>query len=66
MDIMLPIFKRVLFKGNIFQAWGGDVASLARNGAAIASIDGGLDRIVVKLPLTREGVAAAKVPQSST
>jgi len=43
----------------MFQAWGGDTDSLVRTGSALASLDGGLQRIVVKLPLTRDGIAAA-------
>jgi transaldolase len=45
----------------MLQAWGGDAASLVSTGAAIASLDSGLNRVVVKLPLTRDGVAAARV-----
>ena len=40
------------------QAWGGDVEALARCAASLAAIAPG--RVVVKLPMTRPGVAAAR------
>lgn len=38
------------------QAWGGNQVAYVHTGRALASID---PRVVVKLPLTREGLAAA-------
>ena len=44
------------------QAWGDTAEELVRCGAALAALDAAnQDRIVVKLPLTREGIAAAKI-----
>lgn len=40
------------------QAWGGSADALTAVGAALARLDAA-DRIVVKLPATRDGVAAA-------
>lgn len=46
----------------MIQAWGGGKDALIRTGSAIAGLDGGSgDRVVVKLPLTVEGVSAARV-----
>mmetsp|Transcript_81264 Transcript_81264/g.162109 ORF Transcript_81264/g.162109 Transcript_81264/m.162109 type:complete len:244 (-) Transcript_81264:142-873(-) len=46
----------------MIQAWGGERDALVRTGSAIAALDSGSgDRVVVKLPLTLAGVAAAKI-----
>jgi transaldolase len=45
----------------MLQAWGGERDALVHTGAAIAALDLGKDRIVVKLPLTPAGVAAARI-----
>ena len=42
------------------QAWGGNAASLVRTGTALAGLDGANNRVVVKVPLTPEGVKAAR------
>ena len=42
------------------QAWGESTDALVRCGMKLAALDG-RDRIVVKLPLTRDGIAAAKI-----
>ena len=44
------------------QAWGESTEALVKTGSALAALDAAhQDRLVVKLPLTREGIAAAKI-----
>lgn len=45
----------------MLQAWGGTKDALIQTGGAIAALDAGKDRIVVKLPLTAAGISAARV-----
>lgn len=45
----------------MIQAWGGETSALVSTGEAIAALDAGRNRIVVKVPLTADGIKAARI-----